>query len=157
MNDIKNLIYLAGFLDGDGNINAQIVRRHDYKLRFQIRISISFYQKSSRHQFIEWLHKIIGLGVIRKRKDGISEYTITGIKNVRPFLIQLYPYLKIKKDQANLLLYIMNEMEKDLNSDSFLELCKKVDLFKDLNDSKKRTINYEVVKSTFDMIFPRRD
>lgn len=53
--------------------------------------------------------------------------------------MELYPYLRIKKDQANLLIEIMNKMEKDLNSDSFLELCKKVDLFKDLNDSKKRT------------------
>lgn len=51
----------------------------------------------------------------------------------------------------------MNEMEKELNPDSFLELCKKVDLFKNLNDSKKRSINYEVVKHTFGIIFPRRD
>ena len=157
MIDIKYIMYLAGFLDGDGTINAQIVHRKDYKLKFQIRVSISFYQKSIRHSFIEWLHSIISIGVIRKRKDGISEYTITGIKNVRPFLIELYPYLIIKKDQATLLLEIMNEMEKDLDPNSFLELCKKVDLFKDLNDSKKRTINYEVVKSTFDMIFPRRE
>lgn len=148
---------LSGFLDGDGSINAQIVKRHDYKLRFQIRVSISFYQKTVRHDFILWLHIIIKVGIIRKRIDGISEYTITGIKNVRPFLMEIYPYLRIKKDQADLLIYIMNEMEKELNSYSFLELCKKVDLFKDLNDSKKRTINYEIVKSTFDTLFPRRD
>ncbi len=153
----NDLIYIAGFLDGDGSINAQIVKRIDYKLRFQIRVSISFYQKTIRHEFIEWLHSIIKVGIIRKRNDGISEYTITGIKNVRPFLMEIYPYLRIKKNQGDLLIYIMNEMEKELNSDSFLELCKKVDLFKDLNDSKKRIINYEVVKSTFDTLFPRRD
>ena len=32
--------YLAGFLDGDGCLNAQIVRRVDYRLKFQILITI---------------------------------------------------------------------------------------------------------------------
>ena len=31
------LSYIAGFLDGDGSIYAQIVKRPDYRLRFQIR------------------------------------------------------------------------------------------------------------------------
>ena len=30
--------YIAGFLDGDGSINAQIVQRNDYVLKFQIRV-----------------------------------------------------------------------------------------------------------------------
>ena len=47
--DIYERAYIAGFLDGDGSINAQIVQRKDYALRFQIRISITFFQKTSRH------------------------------------------------------------------------------------------------------------
>jgi hypothetical protein len=43
------LSYIAGFLDGDGSIYAQIIRRPDYRLRFQLRVSISFYQKTNRH------------------------------------------------------------------------------------------------------------
>jgi hypothetical protein len=43
------LSYIAGFLDGDGSIYAQIVKRADYRLRFQIRVSIGFYQKTTRH------------------------------------------------------------------------------------------------------------
>ena len=38
--------YIAGFLDGDGCINAQIVKRSDYKLKFQIRVYVSFFQKT---------------------------------------------------------------------------------------------------------------
>ena len=41
--------YITGFLDGDGSIYAQIVKRSDYRLKFQIRVSISFYQKTTRH------------------------------------------------------------------------------------------------------------
>lgn len=113
MKNINNIIYIAGFLDGDGCINAQIVRRKDYKLGFQIRVYIVFAQKTIRSWFIEWLHKEIELGIIRHIKDGMSEYTITGIKNVRPILLLLLPYLMIKKDQADLLLNIMDELEKD--------------------------------------------
>ena len=43
------LAYLAGFVDGDGCINAQIVKRPDYKFKFQIRFTVSFFQKTTRH------------------------------------------------------------------------------------------------------------
>lgn len=151
MNNKEILIYLAGFIDGDGCINAQIVRRKDYKLGFQIRVSIAFFQKTSRYFFIEWIHSIIKCGVIRIRKDGISEYTIIGIKNVRPFLEKISPFLIVKKKQSDLLLEIMKEMELNSNKDksSFLNLCKKVDLFMSLNDSKKRTMTSNVVETFF--------
>lgn len=41
--------YIAGFLDGDGSIYAQIVKRPDTRLKFQIRVSIAFYQKTTQH------------------------------------------------------------------------------------------------------------
>lgn len=154
MRRIENLIYLAGFLDGDGTINAQIVRRKDYRLGFQIRVSISFYQKSNRHDFILWLHSFIKTGVIRKRKDGLSEYTITGVTNVLPLLKEFLPYLKIKKKQAELLLEILEKLNLDLNKKEFIKLCEKVDRFEELNDSKKRTITSKTVKLFFNTISP---
>lgn len=44
-----NNSYIAGFIDGDGSIIAQIVRREDYVRKFQIRVSVVFYQKTKRH------------------------------------------------------------------------------------------------------------
>ena len=41
--------YIAGFLDGDGSIIAQIVKDDTRKLKFYIRISIVFYQKRTHH------------------------------------------------------------------------------------------------------------
>lgn len=110
MKNQNNWIYIAGFLDGDGCINAQIVRRKDYKFGFQVRVYIVFSQKTIRSSFIDWLDSIIKLGVIRHRKDGMSEYTITGINNVRSFLLCISPYLIIKKFQSELLLKIMNDL-----------------------------------------------
>jgi hypothetical protein len=44
---------------------------------------------------------------------------------------------------------VMNEIELDLDRNSFLKLCKKVDLFGSLNDSKKRTITSSTVENFF--------
>jgi hypothetical protein len=44
-----SLSYIAGFLDGDGCVLAQIVRGSTYKYKHTIRVSITFYQKKSRH------------------------------------------------------------------------------------------------------------
>ena len=40
-----DLAYIAGFLDGDGSIFFQLIRKNDYRLGFQIRPSVAFYQK----------------------------------------------------------------------------------------------------------------
>ncbi len=41
--------YIAGFLDGDGRILAQIVRNTSHRFKFQIIVAIVIYQKTSRH------------------------------------------------------------------------------------------------------------
>jgi hypothetical protein len=142
--------YLAGFIDGDGCLNAQIVRRNDYHLRFQIRVLISFHQKSHRHWFILWLAKQIPKGKIRKRRDGISEYILSGEHAVKPLLKRIYPFLQVKKAQAKLLLDIVHNLPTAKDPHSFLELCRSVDHFVELNDSKKRTITANVVKQTLE-------
>jgi hypothetical protein len=38
--------YIAGFLDGDGSVHFQLVRRHDYVYGYQIRASVCFYQST---------------------------------------------------------------------------------------------------------------
>lgn len=140
--------YIAGFLDGDGSINAQIVKREDYILKFQIRVSITFFQKTNRHWFLIKLYKKLSYGTLRKRPDGMSEYSIVGINSVKNVLNLLFPYIKLKKPQAKLLLEIIQNMPKIKNDPyAFLKLCEKVDKFVNLNDSKKREINYKTVRS----------
>jgi hypothetical protein len=42
------LIYLAGFIEGDGSLGAQIIFRNDYRDNFQIRLSVGFHQHKKR-------------------------------------------------------------------------------------------------------------
>jgi len=140
------LPYIAGFLDGDGCINAQIVTRTDYLLGFQVRASVSFIQKPKRYWFLVWLKKQIPGGVLLKRKDGISEYTFTGSTQLLPLLRALRPHLVVKRRQALIVLRIIEKLPNTKNPTSFLEVCEMVDQLAILNDSNSRILNRAYVQ-----------
>ena len=142
------LAYIAGFLDGDGSIFFQIVPRSDYKQKFQIRASIAFYQDTTNVKILEWLKEQFGAGYIRHRKTGISDYTIVEPREVERILKLLKPYVKLKKKHVELGLEIINKLKSKKSDKDFLEICKLVDKFKDINYSKKRTITYETVSKS---------
>ena len=145
----QHVTYIAGFLDGDGCINAQIVKRDDYLLKFQIRVSVTFFQKTKRSWFLIWLHKQLKCGTLRDRKDGVSELTLVGIQTVQPFLEKIEKRLIVKRKQARLVLEICRKLSKNQNPEDFIRLCEKVDLLEELNDSKKRTVRASDVKTHF--------
>ena len=146
--DSTTLAYIAGFLDGDGSIFFQIIPRKDYKQKFQIRTSIAFYQKTGYIEILEWLKSIFKSGYIRHRKTGISDYTIVESKEVKKILILLQPYVKLKRKQIELGLQILQKLENKKSNKDFLEICKLVDKFADINYSKKRSITYETVSKS---------
>lgn len=150
---IAQASYLAGFIDGDGSILAQIVSRKDYVLKFQIRVSVLCVQKMSRIHHLRDFQNELGKGTIRDRGDGIGEFAIVGYKNVFEVLKQIQPYLRNKKKQANLVLRICEQLNQTLDSKNnpqkFIELCEFVDHVAELNDSKTRTNTTETVKKTF--------
>ncbi len=143
------LAYISGFLDGDGSIFFQIVPRKDYKFGFQIRSSIAFYQKTKFRNILMWLKKIFKSGSIRNRDKGMSDYTIVEFKEVEKILLALRPYVKLKKKQLELGLKILEELKSYKSPKEFLEICKMVDKFSELNYSKKRTITSKVVRNYF--------
>ena len=146
--DPITLAYIAGFLDGDGSIFFQIVKRKDYLRRFQIRGSIAFYQKTEQSWILSWLKEQLGAGYIRHRKTGISDYTVVGSGEVKGFLLLLQPYVKLKRKQLELSLQILQNLENLQSNADFLEACKMVDKFKNLNYSKKRSITHATVSES---------
>ncbi len=146
--DSTILAYIAGFLDGDGSIFFQIVRREDYRRRFQIRSSIAFYQKTSCARILFWLKRQLRAGYIRHRKTGISDYTIVGSKEVKKTLLLLRPHVKLKKKQLELGLQILRRLENCKTNANFLAICNLVDKFKKLNYSKKRKVTHATVSES---------
>jgi len=145
------LAYIAGFIDGDGCINGQIVKSNDYKRKFKLQLSVVFFQKSSRRWFIDYLHNLLNMGYIRSRKDGMLELTIKNTKEVYKLITLIKPFLIMKKPQANLILEIIDLLDSIKTDHDFLEVCKLIDKFMILNDSKKRTNTSEIVKKS---LFP---
>lgn len=142
--------YIAGFLDGDGSVLAQIVRRKGYTFHYQIRFTVSFVQKTSRRHFLLQLKEDLRKGTLRDRNDGISELAIVGWQSVVPLLKQLQPVLRIKLKQANLVLKIIEQLPLTKKSpQKLLELCYLADQVAALNDSKSRTVTAEVVENHF--------
>nr|AYC63962.1 hypothetical protein [Flabellia petiolata] len=139
--------YIAGFLDGDGCLLAQLVRRKDYRYGYQIRVSIYFYQKTKRHWFILWLKKKLKYGTIRKRIDGMSEYCIVGAQPVKTILGFIGHKLRIKHKLCKLILVIIEDLKNVQNKKDFLQVAMLVDQVAYFNDSKKRKITASVVEN----------
>ena len=144
-----NASYIAGFLDGDGSIYVRLKPNETYRFGFQVAPNIVFYQSKKETKFLKRLEKMIGGGYIRFRNDGIAEYIIGDTKTMRDLIKRIKPYLVLKKAQANLLIQILNQKEKVRTKKDFLKLVRAIDLYKDLNYSKKRKIGLITVVNRF--------
>ena len=146
--DTTVLAYIAGFLDGDGSIFFQLVRRKDYCFGYQVRTTIAFYQKTENERILLWLKERFLSGYIRRRKTGISDYTIVEPKEVRGVLELLQPYVRLKQEHVRLGLQILDEIPRAVDAVRLMSLCQLVDRFRTLNYSKKR-VNTSVVVEAF--------
>jgi hypothetical protein len=139
--------YIAGFLDGDGCIMAQLVKHKDYIFGFQVRVSIVFYQKSTHQEILSWLKSMLRVGYIRNRNDGMTEYTIVGLKEVREVLLLLSPFLRLKKVLAQEVLKLIKTYPDKMTPKELLRLSILVDKTATFTYSKKRTNTSESVKT----------
>jgi LAGLIDADG endonuclease len=138
--------YLAGFLDGDGSIIFQLVRRHDYAYGYQIRASVCFYQHTRGKAGLEWLKQQLGCGYIRDRAGAMSDYTIVGWSAVKRVLELVQPFVVFKREHVDRALDIMSRFDGALSPQEFLEFAKLVDAFATLNYSKRKLIDAACVE-----------
>ena len=150
--------YVAGFLDGDGCIMTQLVRRKDYIYGYQVRTSIVFYQKKKNQRILSWLHHQLRHGYIRERNDGMVEYTIVGFKEVQETLVLLHPYLRLKKVLARKVLELIEQHPTRMSPRELIRISRLVDATAAFNYSKKRTNTSALVQDFLQhKSFPRRD
>ena len=148
------LSYLAGFLDGDGAVFAQIVRGDAYKHKFDVRVTVGFYQHISKKWFLERLRTSLGnIGYIRQRGN-MLEYIITASQAVFLVLDSLLPYLVLKNKSAGLILKIIDKKRRVVNFNDFIEVCKIVDEVSYLTYGKKKTISSQTVEDYFSFKSP---
>ena len=65
--------------------------------------TICFYQDSRHEKSLYWIKKILGIGYISHRNDGMTELRINGFKQTKEILGELMPFIRFKKEQAKAL------------------------------------------------------
>jgi len=130
--------YIAGFLDGDGSIYVRMKPNDTYRYGFQIAPYVVLFQSQKDSENFKKICSLIDLGYIRERNDGILEYIIGKEDSIRGFLEMVTPFLILKKEQANLMIKILDAKAKVQDKNDFHALAKLVDRFRELNYSKKR-------------------
>ena len=143
----EELAYVAGFLDGDGCVMAQLVRRKDYIYGYQIRASIVFYQKSRNQRILHWLKDRLKFGYVRHRNDGMTEYAIVGLKEVESVLKILLPYLRLKKELAEEVIKLIKAHPGRMTPGELVRLSKMVDDTARFNYSKNRTNTSKTIRA----------
>ena len=106
--DIK---YLAGFFDGEDCITVKIIKREKtrYKTGIEIRPCISIIQKNIT--FLKYLQNELHIGRI-DTKANTPQLAIEKPSEIRKFLTYLKDELELKKDQATLMLTLLDLKEQ---------------------------------------------
>ena len=131
-------VYLAGFLDGDGSIYVRVRPNSDYRFGFQVEPHIVFFQSAKNQKSFTRLCALLPYGKMRERKDGILEYMINRIEDIRNFLQDVGPYILLKHKQVSLMRKIVEKKFKVKTKKDFQELLDLIAGFDSLNYSKKR-------------------
>ncbi len=138
--------YLAGFLDADGSIYCRLKPNKTYKYDFQVAPNVVFFQNKKAEKGLLRLQKQLERGYLRYRKDGIIEFTIGDRSSIRHILTKSLPFLVFKKEQAELMIDILDSSKEVKSAHDFVKLAQMIDKFGKLNYSKKRTILAQVVR-----------
>ncbi|OGY66897.1 MAG: hypothetical protein A3I24_04400 [Candidatus Harrisonbacteria bacterium RIFCSPLOWO2_02_FULL_41_13b] len=146
-----DLAYIAGFLDGDGSLMLQVKKRKDGKLKWRFMCTICFYQDSRHEKPLYWIRKILNIGYLSRRNDGMSELRINGFKQVRDILRNLLSFIRFKKNQARALEKATSLLsEKPLSGFSKKDLRNLVDLMLAIQSNnyatKRKKTRQELIK-----------
>ena len=139
--------YLAGFLDADGSIVLQFRKRDDVRLKYRAKAVVVFYQKENDKKTLQQLQHLFGHGYVYSRNDNMSEWRIEGHARVKEFLLQVKPYLRFKKRQAQLILTALKILKKHYSANDLLKVCLLANKISGLNNApRQRKNNYQSVK-----------
>jgi len=130
--------YIAGFLDGDGCIMATIEKHSEKKFGFRVRVTLKISQ--SDRKIIDWFYSKSGVGYVQKNRT-THDWIVRDQSVVREIIQLLLPYLKVKKQQAQNAIIILNS--KIISQQDLLRIARLADALSRLNTrSKGRRKNF---------------
>ncbi len=101
--------YLAGFLDGDGCISVKFEKRSKYSRGFVLKPCLSFTQHTRNRLVLENIKDWINDGCLNDYSNkNVSELVVRKKETIKDILIQIGPYIIVKKQQLKLMLEMLS-------------------------------------------------
>jgi len=145
-----HLAYIAGFLDADGAIMATIEFNKQLVNKFRVRVVLKLYQL--KPEVLEKIYRSFETGSINKNRS-IYQLTVADQRQVIGILEKVYPYLIVKRKQAELALKILETRIDSI--DTLLYVAKWADTLSRLNvRSQNRGTKYVTMIQNY---FSRND
>jgi hypothetical protein len=111
-----DISYIAGFIDADGSITIVKENPNSYNRRTNPSYTPSMAAYSTKEEVIIFIQNILGGTYAfrkgRKNKQDGYEWRIGG-QQIKENIMMLYPYLKVKKRQAEIILKLISWKEKN--------------------------------------------
>jgi len=129
----------------------QIKKRKDGKLKRRFMTTICFYQDRRHEKPLHWIKKVLGIGYVSRRNDGISELRVNGFQQVRNIIKNLLPFIRFKRKQAEAMRKAVTILSKQksnqLNRKELLNLVNHILVIQSNNYiTKKKKTKEELLK-----------
>lgn len=82
----------------------QLKKRKDGSRKWRFMCTICFYQDSRHEKPLKWIRKVLSIGYLSRRNDGMSELRVNGFRQVNAIMRDLLSHIRFKKIQADALL-----------------------------------------------------
>jgi hypothetical protein len=114
-----DISYIAGFIDADGSITIVKENPSSYNRRANPSYTPSMAAYSTKEEVVIFIQNILGGAYSfrkgrKNRQDGY-EWRVGG-QQIKKNITTLYPYLKVKKKQAEIILELINWKERNKKS-----------------------------------------
>jgi len=143
--NLLDAAYIAGFLDGEGSIMliGGGIDRHSIGLRVVI-------AQAERSKYIlDWISKVAGIGnsVRKKAQNNFQDNGLTWVCHgdaAEGFLLQLLPFLRIKKEQAQLGIVFQSKLRNPVHKSDIMWQKEAQIMMKNMNKRGKPEFEYQL-------------
>jgi hypothetical protein len=144
------LCYIAGIVDSEGCIRLhRSYRKYGCGVSYSIEVAVS----NTNQKLLNYLRNVTDLGHITEKYNGenarnIYRWRLTTY-HLKKFLLSIVPFLRIKKEQALLIVRYINITNDDGTKLTLEQIKEKEDIYEKISELNKRGTFLDDIKEIF--------